>query len=132
VLFRLGQVLSVFVCIYLAGGHWAVLQTAAWAGMLADYGRSYGVEKAVAMTFDGDHPCKLCCKIEAAKKRESTPDLPGRNLGKAAKKNPVVPAGKSAALRELHFSLTSHQAVHLTGNTRREAPPQPPPRITVA
>lgn len=132
VLFRFTKVLSIIACVYLAGGHWALLQTTAWVGMLADYSRSYGVEKAVAMTFDGEHPCAMCCKIAAAKKRESSPDLPAENLRKIEKKDPLVPLGKRLSLRSPVFSLIAPQTVHFVADTRRETPPLPPPRNPVA
>ena len=131
-LFRFAKLLSIIACIHLAGGHWALLQTTAWVGMLADYSRSYGVEKAVSMTFDGDHPCKMCCKIAAAKKRESNPDLPAENPQKIAKKDPVVPLAKRKTLRSPPFSLIRLQTVRLAANSRRETPPLPPPRNPVA
>jgi hypothetical protein len=129
VLIRLGKLLSIVACVYLAGGHWAVLQTAAWAGMLADYSRSYGMEKAVAMTFDGDHPCPLCRKIESAKKRESAPDHPVGIVAKSARKDPAFPLTKRVFLRSPDFSRTGMRIVHMHGTTRCETPPLPPPRL---
>src|SRR5258708_6190788 len=40
----------------IAGGHWAVLQTVAWAQMLRDYSKDATVTEAVAKTFSGDAP----------------------------------------------------------------------------
>lgn len=116
----------------MAGGDWAALQTAAWVGMIADYGRSHGVGKAVVMTFDGDHPCAMCRKIEAVKKRQSDSDLPGGNLEKVAKRDPVIPPGKRIDLRPPVFSRFPWQNHHLAVNSRREAPPLPPPRVGLA
>ena len=97
VFLRFGQLLGVVVCLHLTGGQWALLQTAAWVGMLADYGRSHGIEKAVAMTFDGDHPCDLCRKIEAAKKRESSPPCPAESAKRSRKRSRSSPPPNASA-----------------------------------
>jgi hypothetical protein len=129
---RFGQLLSIIVCVYLAGGHWAVLQTAAWTGMLADYGRSHGLEKAVSMTFDGAHPCAMCRKIEVAKKGESAPGLPGGKSDQSTKRDPVIPDDKHLALLDPAFALIRLQTHDREGETRRGIPLLPPPRNTVA
>lgn len=56
-LLRLGIV--VMVCLSL-GMHRGVLQTVAWARMLADFAAERPLLEAVEMTFDGEHPCELC------------------------------------------------------------------------
>jgi hypothetical protein len=53
-----------------AGGHWAMLQGVAWAGMVKDYSRTGSLTEAVGKTFDGKHPCPLCKKIAAARTHE--------------------------------------------------------------
>lgn len=52
------------------GGQWALLQSAAWAGMLVHNLRTQTLSTAVAQTFDGQHPCPLCKAIERGKKSE--------------------------------------------------------------
>jgi hypothetical protein len=54
----------------LLGGHWAILQTAAWVGMVIDYSKSEGVETGITKTFDGNHPCQLCLSIAKNKEKE--------------------------------------------------------------
>lgn len=46
------------------GGHWALLQSLAWAGMLASYSREASFTEAVGKTFDGKNPCGLCKEIQ--------------------------------------------------------------------
>ena len=36
----------------LLGGHWALLQTAAWVGMVIDYSKTEGVEAGITNAFD--------------------------------------------------------------------------------
>jgi hypothetical protein len=76
VLLRLGKVLVVFTLICTLGAHWALLQTVAWTTMLASNLQSGSVREAMAMTFDGRHPCCLCKAIAAAKKSEQKNQFP--------------------------------------------------------
>jgi hypothetical protein len=52
------------------GGHWAVLQTSAWMGMIVQYSQQAGFEAGIAQTFDGEHPCPVCQAIQDGKKHE--------------------------------------------------------------
>jgi hypothetical protein len=70
VLVRLGKVFVVFALVATISAHWALLQTVAWTTMLADNLQSCSLHTAMAMTFDGQHPCPLCQAIAAAKKSE--------------------------------------------------------------
>jgi hypothetical protein len=70
VLVRLGKVFVVFALVATLSAHWALLQTVAWTTMLADHLQSCSLHTAMAMTFDGQHPCPLCKAIAAAKKSE--------------------------------------------------------------
>jgi hypothetical protein len=45
------------------GAHWAVLQSVAWARMMADYSHGTSLAEAARKTFDGAHPCPLCKRI---------------------------------------------------------------------
>ncbi|HVE13658.1 MAG TPA: hypothetical protein VNI01_09710 [Elusimicrobiota bacterium] len=45
------------------GAHWAVLQSAAWAGMLLSRSRTQTLARAAGSTFDGRHPCGVCLKV---------------------------------------------------------------------
>lgn len=53
-----------------AGGHWAMLQSVAWAGMVKNFSRTGSLTEAVSKTFDGKHPCSMCKKIAAAQSHE--------------------------------------------------------------
>jgi hypothetical protein len=58
------------VLVAVTGGHWVTLQTAAWVGMTIDYSQTAPLLVALKKTFDGQHPCKLCCFINKEKKAE--------------------------------------------------------------
>ena len=53
------------------GGHWAVLQTAAWVGMTVSYSQNDSFRAALSKTFDGKHPCKFCKMVSEGKKSEN-------------------------------------------------------------
>jgi hypothetical protein len=55
----------------IAGGHWAVLQTVAWTGMVVEYSKGSSLVAALTKTFSGKAPCKMCTAIDAGKQKES-------------------------------------------------------------
>lgn len=83
-----GKGLCLMAVFVLAGGHWGVLQSVAWVGMLSSYARDYGVMQAVSMTFDGKNPCHLCKKVEEGQQRQQD----GPALLKQEKKTEAVSA----------------------------------------
>ena len=42
------------------GGHWAVLQTVAWVGMVIENVETESLPTALQKTFSGENPCALC------------------------------------------------------------------------
>ncbi len=54
----------------IAGGHWAVLQTIAWAQMVRDYSQTTSVAEAIEKTFSGEAPCSMCKSIAKARTQE--------------------------------------------------------------
>jgi hypothetical protein len=73
---RLGHILLILALLGATGGHWAVLQTIAWADMLAKNLQTESVGTALTKTFDGQHPCKMCKQISAGKQAEKQSELP--------------------------------------------------------
>ena len=61
-------VVAALVCVL--GGHWAVLQVAAWTGMAITYSQKDSLSTALSKTFDGKHLCKLCKLVRDGKKAE--------------------------------------------------------------
>jgi hypothetical protein len=64
------KILILFTLLALTGGQWAVLQSAAWAGMLVSNLRKASIPTALSQTFDGQHPCPMCMAIQQGKKSE--------------------------------------------------------------
>ena len=67
---RFATLLCLIAIFQVTGGHWAILQAAAWAGMLVNYSKTEGVELGISNTFDGKHPCNLCLTIAKNKQAE--------------------------------------------------------------
>ena len=78
---RLPRILIVLALAGSIGMHWALLQTVAWTGMIISYSQESALADAVAKTFDGRHPCKLCKQIAKEKRSEKKPDS-NSELGK--------------------------------------------------
>ena len=73
---RLARLLVLIAAVQILGGHWAVLQTVAWAKMLVDYSQQDSLSVAVAKTFDGEHPCQLCHTVKEGRQEEQKKQTP--------------------------------------------------------
>jgi hypothetical protein len=123
---RLGHVLLILALLGATGGHWAVLQTIAWADMLAKNLQTESVTAALTKTFDGEHPCKMCKQISAGKKAEKKAELPLQ-----IKKLEFVSERPILVFSAPHdFRLAPSLLSELDGLTHR--PSVPPPRIRAA
>jgi hypothetical protein len=67
---RIGFLFCSLAFLQLLGGHWAILQVGAWAGMVVSYSEQGGLIAGLAQTFDGEHQCPVCKAIQAGKNRE--------------------------------------------------------------
>ena len=72
---RVGHCLLIIALIGATGTHWTMLQSVAWARMLAENVRTSSLEEAINKTFDGKHPCALCKQIAKSQKSEQKPDV---------------------------------------------------------
>ena len=57
------------------GGHWAILQSAAWAGMIFSHSQRSTVSEAVEKTFSGKYPCKICKIVSGGKAAEKKHEM---------------------------------------------------------
>ena len=111
---------ALFVAI---GGHWAVLQTVAWATMIVDYSKEGALTEAVQKTFDGRHPCQICTVIQKSRQSE--------------KKQESLLLAKKVELFNQHIAKVlfapcdtiSQPVSDSFSAARSQAPPVPPPRI---
>jgi hypothetical protein len=116
---------SLIALLAAGGGHWAVLQTFAWARMIVAYSAENTLAEAVSMTFDGNHPCPLCLKVEEARKQQRpqpiTAEVRKLELFCEARACQAYPT----AWRR-HPGTPFFSDLHLDFI---EAPPRPPPRL---
>jgi len=125
-LIRVGKPCIALALAFMLGGHWVVLQTVAWAAMLADNLQSCSVRDSLARTFDGKHPCPLCRAIAAGKKSEKKNEFTA-----AGQKLEFPPAGENAVLiGPSHFQLLPQADTFAESVFPR--PPSPPPRGVAA
>jgi hypothetical protein len=119
---RFAQILCGVALCQLLGGHWAILQTAAWVGMAFEYCAHDGVQAGLTETFDGTHPCDLCksiAKNRTAEKNHST-------LIELGKINPILQAGAPTLAPPSNFWYRQLIEAHARGVVR--SPLVPPPR----
>ena len=121
---RVGKWLVVLALVVTTGGHWFLLQSAAWVGMAVSYSQVDDFTTALKKTFDGDHPCKLCKLVKDGKASEKKRDLQRLDV----KFEFTFAAGSSGLFppRPIrHFIPQAERA-----DTRADAPLPPPPRFT--
>lgn len=119
---RFGQILCFAAVFQLLGGHWAILQTAAWVGMVIEYSANDGIQAGLFKTFDGEHPCELCKSIAkhtgAEKKHASQLEIGKINL--------IAQASATLLLPPSRFWYQKVRSRLVSGVSR--PPPVPPPR----
>jgi hypothetical protein len=71
----LGRIVSVAALLSICDGHWLILQSVAWGGMVIKYSQDGPLGAAVAKTFDGEHPCSLCHMVSKGKASEKKSDI---------------------------------------------------------
>ena len=118
----LQQWLIVTSLILAIGGHWAILQSVAWVGMVVNYSESFPIQEALVKTFDGKHPCKICKVVREGKKSEQRQSLlkVETKLDFWLARRPVLlypPTAFNVFTREVAIA-----------QIRTESPPTPPPR----
>lgn len=112
----------VLALVVVIGGHWALLQSAAWVGMAVNFSKQESLATALQKTFDGRHPCKLCKIVKAGQSSEQKRDL--QKLG--VKFEFLAVAGSCGLFPPgpiRHFALSPERA-----RASRAAPLLPPPR----
>ncbi len=134
---KLGLVCVALAFFSMAGGHFAALQTIAWAKMLRESTQRTGsLTVAAAQTFDGAHLCELCLQIAAAKRQElkaqagRQKDAPDPSQTVKAEKNDKGALAEISLLPErvVSGSLSWPAPSCLDAPSRAEQPPTPPPR----
>ncbi len=112
----------IFALVFSTGLHWAALQTVAWTTMLAANLSNESFSKAVAKTFDGEHPCPLCKAITAGKKSENKSETTVLKL-----KLEFPPVAEKFILISPAPVLV-FCAAKISADSSFQKPPVPPPR----
>ena len=111
----------ILLLVFLIGGHWAILQSAAWAGMLVSYSEKSTLSEALTKTFDGKNPCRLCKLVGEGKKSERKQEMLKGNapfdISYDVRNPELFPPQPSR-----HFLVTS-----CAEDARTNPPPLPPP-----
>jgi hypothetical protein len=119
---KAAQFLVAFSLIVSIGGHWAILQSIGWVGMIASYSRDATLRVALEKTFDGNNPCQICRAVREGKQSEKKEDF--RHVD--TKLELWVAADASLLGSRRSFILV---ATRLDPSPLRfETPPAPPPR----
>lgn len=71
---RAGHLLLIIALLSATSTHWVMLQSVAWAAMLADNARTNSLPAAIGKTFDGKHPYALCKQIAKGRRSERKSD----------------------------------------------------------
>ena len=122
VLLRLGKWLVVLSLVLMIGGHWALLQSAAWISMAAKFSQKETVAVALEKTFSGKYPCKLCKIVKAGKATEHQQDLQKLE----AKFEFTLVSGTCGLFPPRPFRHFTPETEHV--DARVDAPLTPPPR----
>jgi hypothetical protein len=121
---RLPVTIAFLALFLLAGGHWAILQTGAWMGMIVAYTKDGNVSTAISQTFDGKHPCAVCCAVQDGRKQEEK-KAPGLQL--ELKKDFIVRSFRFEVVRD--FSWREYWRYDRDRASTMLEPLIPPPRI---
>jgi len=105
---RFGIFFGALALLQILGGHWALLQTSAWLGMIVQYSQRAGLKAGLVQTFDGKRPCPVCKANQDGKKQEQ-------------KKVPVLQAElKKDYLALISLSLDQSQSLEHSGYLFRQ------------
>ena len=118
---RLFRLLALVAALQLLGGHWVVLQTAAWVGMTVEYSKTESLPEALSKTFDGKHPCKLCVAVKQGRSEEQNQAQIKVSLKTEAILTAIVSA-PAPTFVPAHFT-----AQPVSADWHTLAPPTPPP-----
>jgi hypothetical protein len=123
---RLGNLLLILALLGATGTHWVMLQSVAWATMLAENARTDSLPSALEKTFDGKHPCALCKQITKGRASEKSKDA----RVEFKQLEFLRQSGSFSLTSPANFNLIAQNPVLVSLLTWR--PPVPPPRVSIA
>lgn len=121
------RALVILCVLQISGAHWAVLQTAAWAGMLvARTAATADVKTAVETTFNGAHPCGVCIAVSKGREQEEQNKDTAHLISQLAKADFLLPSPiqlSAPTSVDFEFALAVFR-----GASQSLAPPTLPPK----
>ena len=120
---KLAQIVVALTLVCAIGGHWALLQSVAWMGMLVNYTHNSSFVEAVEKTFDGKHPCAICKAVKEGKKCEQSQTL----VKLETKIDFWLAVGPGKIYLNATFAIIP--SLLPSAPVRNESPPTPPPRL---
>jgi hypothetical protein len=122
VLRQVGRIATVGALCCAIGLHWVALQSFAWTSMLIEYSKSAPLCKAIAQTFDGDHPCSLCQIVAKGKASEKKSDI----------QSPAPKIDIACVVRVIRlispYDRFQYALRNFSVSEIEQSPPVPPPR----
>lgn len=111
------------------GGQWALLQSVAWVRMAVTYSIKAGsISEGLSQTFDGRHPCKLCCVVKKgteSEKKDPKQETAKLKIELFAQDQAVIVI--AAPVAKLTFVTVDEAVIE-----HSIMPPTPPPRCGIA
>ena len=118
---RIAKFFVLIAAVQILGGHWAVLQSVAWAKMLVEFAQNESLPSAIAKTFDGEHPCSLCHTVKDGRQQE---EEKASTIAVAKLDAVLAPVVRIPAAR---VAIWAYPPWQMAANVRASAPPTPPP-----
>lgn len=123
VLSVIGRSGVVLVLCLMMGLDWIALQTVAWTTMLVTNAhKTSSLAEAVSRTFDGEHPCDLCKRINSTKDSQKKP-----TAQPAMSKPDLICTARSVRIISF-FEIFHYAETAVQFSARGNSPPVPPPR----
>ncbi len=122
------RLVLVLVAALSMGLHYAVVQMVGWVNMTVEYSRTAPLSEALAMTFDGKHPCELCKLVEEELKNSDQDDKRAPEKKMELKLPPVICWTDAIRLLRRSYQPCNWAKQDDRAGSRRDRPPLLPPR----
>lgn len=122
---RAGTLAALLAVLLASGSHWVALQAVAFGSMIFRYAQEAPLAEAIAMTFDGQHPCPLCRAVQQGRQQE---EKQRPQLGLENRFELGLPATAARSLRWSPPAWDVPTFGFATWRSLPHPPPKPPPK----
>ncbi|MBE7502624.1 MAG: hypothetical protein HS113_20525 [Verrucomicrobiales bacterium] len=122
---RVGTLVALLAVLLANGSHWVALQAVAFGSMIVRYAQEAPLAEAIAMTFDGQHPCPLCHAVQQGRQQE---EKQRPQLGLENRFELGLPATAALTLRWCPPAWDVAAFDFATWHSLPHPPPKPPPK----